>query len=408
VEYGVTDSYGSTVEEGNASLKPIDHEVVITGLDRCRTYHFRVKSVGDDGEESVGPDDTFFTTGCDVVYPGVDASCDDTNPNHFIRVRTEDDVVRVRNLIINEIWREKSISGRLPNKVEKGITDFVYLDGVDKRNLDRVDKYTVESEQGYMSVVFHLHPITSNNRLLAYHHGHRDSLVYDGGQETVDFFLSHGFSVLVFYMPGFGPNDGPTGNCHDCMRKLESSSFNPMKIFVEPIAMALNYMDKYYSYKDFSMVGVSGGGWAATLYSAIDPRIRKSFSVAGTMPRYLLYRPCGEGRRIGDYEQGGNDDDWPDRLYDNVSSFLDLYILSSVGEGRKHMQIYNYNDSCCFSGNRGYIFEETVANVVAGFWGGSFDVVVDDTHSGHGVSSWQLKDVMLLELGRVYNGEPRY
>ena len=32
------------------------------------------------------------------------------------------------------------------------------------------------------------------------------------------------------------------------------------------------------------MVGISGGGWTTGVYSALDPRIEKSFVVAGTAP----------------------------------------------------------------------------------------------------------------------------
>ena len=35
------------------------------------------------------------------------------------------------------------------------------------------------------------------------------------------------------------------------------------------------------------MAGLSGGGWTTTLYAAIDPSIRYSFPVAGTIPLYL-------------------------------------------------------------------------------------------------------------------------
>ena len=48
------------------------------------------------------------------------------------------------------------------------------------------------------------------------------------------------------------------------------------------------------------MIGLSGGGWTTTLYAAIDPRVRLSFPVAGTLPDYLrLGRPGDKG----DWEQ---------------------------------------------------------------------------------------------------------
>ena len=46
------------------------------------------------------------------------------------------------------------------------------------------------------------------------------------------------------------------------------------------------------------MVGLSGGGWTTNLLSAIDDRIRYSFSVAGSMPIYYRLEAS-----MGDIEQ---------------------------------------------------------------------------------------------------------
>src|ERR1041385_7687309 len=84
------------------------------------------------------------------------------------------------------------------------------------------------------------------------------------------------------------------------------------------------------------MVGLSGGGWTTTLYAAIDPRIRKSFPVAGSIPLYLY----------SDHYQTDAEQSRPE-LY-SLAGYPDLYVLGSSGIGRKQVQILNHSDSCCF------------------------------------------------------------
>jgi hypothetical protein len=64
------------------------------------------------------------------------------------------------------------------------------------------------------------------------------------------------------------------------------------------------------------MIGLSGGGWTTTLYAAIDPRVRLSFPVAGTLPEYL---------RVG--RPGAREQFYPD-LY-KIANYLDLYVMGS-------------------------------------------------------------------------------
>ena len=157
------------------------------------------------------------------------------------------------------------------------------------------------------------------------------------------FLLEKGYSVMVFQMPLFGDNKrfAPAGvGSHDDMAKLVSSDLEPIKFFVEPIAVALNYAAKQFAPDDVVMIGLSGGGWTTTLYAAIDPRVRLSFPVAGTLPDYLRVGRPGDK---GDWEQY-----YPD-LY-KIANYLDLYVLGSSGRGAQQRQVLNKYDSCCFWG----------------------------------------------------------
>ena len=93
--------------------------------------------------------------------------------------------------------------------------------------------------------------------------------------------------------------------------------------------MVLNEVTQGGAYQDVIMIGHSGGGWTTTLAAAIDPRIRLSFPVAGSLPLYLQEGPCGI---TADYEQV------VPSLYRDRASYLDLYVLGSVGAGRRQVQ----------------------------------------------------------------------
>ena len=53
---------------------------------------------------------------------------------------------------------------------------------------------------------------------------------------------------------------------HDHFALLETKNFEPMKLFFEPITRGLNYLDSYFDYNSYSMVGISGGGWTTTIF----------------------------------------------------------------------------------------------------------------------------------------------
>ena len=124
------------------------------------------------------------------------------------------------------------------------------------------------------------------------------------------------------------------------------------------------------------MVGISGGGWTTTLASAVDDRIQKSFSVAGSYPIHIR---SSAQKEWGDYEQTEPE------IYQTVN-YLDLYILDSYGENREHLQIINQYDTCCFSGTKSELYKDVVKNKVVELGAGKFDLFLDDTHREHAIS----------------------
>ena len=99
------------------------------------------------------------------------------------------------------------------------------------------------------------------------------------------------------------------------------------------------------------MIGISGGGWTAVIYPAIDQRISHATSVAGSIPLELRTLQ----RDIGDYEQR-----LPE-LY-RIANYYDLYVLASFGTDKKLTQVFNYEDECCFAASFTHINNGTVVH----------------------------------------------
>ena len=306
------------------------------------------------------------------------------NIDSLIKIYNKSDIDQKRNFLTEFFWDVESLQrvkykSQLP-EVESGISDSNYKDF---QNLKRIDRLTVEMEYGINSISYLFIPEQSNEKLILYHQGHEGDFLL--GKDTIQFFLDRNFTVLAISMPLLGMNNQPIAeidglgkielNSHNQLRLLEANNFNPMKLFLDPVQTNLNFLDKEYNFKQYSMIGLSGGGWTTVVYSAIDDRILESFSVAGSMPFYLRV----DARDMGDYEQTNID------LYQNVS-YLELYVLGGYGDGRKHIQIFNKNDPCCYSGNGYETYEFVIKDKILQLGKGDFQIFIDDTHNEHKIS----------------------
>ncbi len=77
------------------------------------------------------------------------------------------------------------------------------------------------------------------------------------------------------------------GQGYHIMSLLNPEEGHPVKYFLEPVVVFLNYAEIDYNYRHVAMVGISGGwgvGWTTTLAAAIDYRIESSFPIAGSYP----------------------------------------------------------------------------------------------------------------------------
>ena len=308
----------------------------------------------------------------------------------IIEIETKKDLNSKRTALINYIWKDQ-IPTKLPTNIEEHFIDDTFSD---IKNLKRLDKITIEMEHGINSIAYFFTPYESNNKLIIYHHGHAGDFSLE--KNTLASFLNNGYSVVGFNMPLIGMNNQPVIETsdfgpikfisHNQFSLLESPKFSPIKYFVEPITLSLNYIDENYDFDSYYMVGLSGGGWITVLYSAIDERISESYSVAGSYPLHLRH----ETKNIGDYEQFNLN------IY-RISNYLELYTMSSFGDNRKLVQLFIYNDPCCFQAELydkfpyGNVIQDKLA--ILGDQG-KFSVFLDSSTNQHEISDYALSLIL--------------
>lgn len=323
-----------------------------------------------------------------------------------INISSEQDIFSKRERLIKHIWGTNDLPiNMLIDSIETDIT-FTSAEGKtpyeilynDSGNLKQIDCYKILMQNSFVSKIYHFHPVNSINRAFIYHTGHsaggfygQDCKANNAGIEpglVIPWLLKEGFDVIAIMMPLFGNNLPAieTGNFDEKIRLTHNLMFDylehPYTYFIEPLLATVNYLEKNYKFIDISLLGISGGGWTTTLYAAIDPRIKFSFPVAGTIPIYLRK----EKRDLGDAEQGYNEEYDPDGLY-SIANYEELYVLGSYGENRRQIQILNEFDDCCFSGKRHPFWVDDVKEVVNNLGKGEYDFYLEQDTKTHKISS---------------------
>lgn len=313
-----------------------------------------------------GPDEPIATP---EQYKRVD-------PRSLITVRSARLADEKRKALARFIWGTVNVPLEQPPRVREGWhgREFQIFSG-----LKSVDRIEMQLGSGLTSIAYHLVPLRSNRRLVILHAGHdQDANLM---QEEINPLLSAGYSVVTMSMPLNGPNSRPNvlvpkfGSIelvsHEYLQFLPLKAGSPIRYFIDPVEQVVGLLAP--RYRDVSMIGLSGGGWTTTLAAALDQRITRSYSVAGSYPLFLRFNSA---KNWGDWEQ-------TDVALYNVVDYLDLYVLSAHGTGRKAVQIFNRSDSCCFAGNWWKTYDAPVREAVRKTGSGAFQIVsVDnDEHS---------------------------
>jgi hypothetical protein len=370
-------------------------KAVVTGLMQGHTPSVGWKRIGNSKYYAykIPPVDTVSPRVSRSVFDEIPPEYFKTDVSRLIEIREPEDIAVFRSRLIEFLWGDKELPGSLPAAVIKGFTDLRYRDIT---GLERIDRIVVRMDFGLESHIYHFLPKRPNNKLIIFHQGHDGDFYYS--KEEIKEFLHNGYSVVAFCMPLRGLNNRPTVYLprlgflklawnHDFMKFLSPINGHPIRYFIEPVIIALNYLDDNYSYRHISMVGISGGGWTTTMSAAIDTRIKISFPVAGSLPIYLRSNSRNDW---GDYENS------EPKLYNTVN-YPELYILGASGNGRKQLQILNKYDSCCFEGIKWQTYKDVVRSRVFELGPGEYNLFMDDTHRHHQISPVAIK-LILNEL----------
>ncbi len=327
-----------------------------------------------------------------------------------ITIHSAREVVAKRRALIQYLWGDKGFpKQRLPDLIVTNVSSPVkQLD-----QLARVDEYRIELAPGLQGLAYHFIPTQPNGELVVVHQGHACTLDDDpspadvgyGLQRTIKALLREGYGVLGVFMPHMRPGDCTGG--HDALMQTTTSG-SPLKYFLEPVAISLNHLKarsragRFPKYRVFHMAGLSGGGWTTTLYAAIDPSIRCSFPVAGSIPLYL--RIIGS---VGDREQ------YESSFY-GLAGYPDLYLLGAHGHGRQQVQILVRRDDCCFGEQQHdekttrltYAeslrdYEGRVRAALKTCGPGEFRVEIDEVAPSHMISHHAIAEIILPELRRA-------
>lgn len=322
-----------------------------------------------------------------------------TDVNKLISIHNTDEATVKRAELVSFIWGPDGLPKDVPASVDKGIADERYKD---LSNLKQIDRLNVTMQWGLTSTAYHFIPAVGNGKLLIYHGGHDGDFVV--AKDLIEFFLKNGFALIALSMPLEAPNNRPVVDLervgkiqlafHEQLKLLKMKAGHPVQLFLTPVAACLNYA-KPLGYNSVYMAGLSGGGWTTTIYAALDPRIIRSYPVAGTLPLHLRK----DGKRSNTAQRGV---DWGDyeqsipELY-TIANYLELYVLSSSGDGRKQLQILNKNDPCCMGGEDFRSYESVVNERVRASGNGSFAVYLDTKNTNHSISNTAL-DVIINDI----------
>lgn len=273
----------------------------------------------------------------------------------------------------------------------------------------RIDELGVPLKYGMSSRVFHVLPPSSWNGWLAvYHNGHGEP---PDMLRTLCGLLERGYLALLCAMPFKHWNEQPIRDPADAAKLVRLGRPCPVgveellhsHVLLEPVTVALNYAVAAYKPTSVQMIGLSGGGWTTTVYAAIDPRIIRSYPVAGSLPFYMRKASRQVTSSIGDWEQ--RRDTLPG--FYGIAGYLDLYVMAAAVPSRRQLQVLNRFDPCCFSGVGHRSYGPAVGHRARVIGGGQWEVLENATHDEHTISPYGLELILDDASGHALTAAPR-
>ena len=308
-----------------------------------------------------------------------------TDPATLIGLQTRQGALDTRRTLARAIWGPRGLPrNRLPKAVERAYK----LGGLgDMPNLARVDRLAIPVGDTYVAFAYLLKPERSNRRVILYQHGYAGTIV--DAKPWIAPLVAQGFTVIGLNNYNYGENRTSEAffprfghyrlYLWDFMNLLE----HPMRVYFEPIVVSINHAARELGVDHVDMIGFSNGGWMTMVAAAMDPRIRRSYPVAGAYPIYL--------------RSGETKVNQPEHFYRpmlQAANYMEMFVLAALEPGRRQMQVFNRFDRCCWRNVKARLYEPAVKAAVQRLGGGSFRVLIDETHADHKISRSALDNIV--------------
>jgi hypothetical protein len=312
---------------------------------------------------------------------------DTTQFQERIRIKDKNDIDTLKKILINKIWQTDKIPTNIkPFKIEKNSN---IKHQFNPNLIEGIDRITIVTNEVISSNISIIKPQSLvKHEAMIYHNGHGEDPEIE--IRCINRLLEEGYMVIRIHMPLKGENEIPVynfklmGNIKIENHKILNYFQNPYPSYFSPISGSINYVKEAYNIQIFHIMGISGGGWVAQLYAAMDTTILRSYSIAGSVPiEYRFFSPYD----WGDAEQHDH------RIFAHVS-YPEIYVLGSNGKHRSQVHILNQYDPCCFKAEAGKYYKKAICEKINYLKSGEFIFLADSTEKSHTISEYALNYII--------------
>lgn len=310
------------------------------------------------------------------------------DPADFLTVQTPEAVEEMRHRLAALVY---GAGGRAPVVPRYDYSETTITIGLSNlAGVSRVIRYYLSHRPGVLSYLYLLKPEEPvAGRALIYHHGFAGNFLQHS--DFLEKALSEGFTIVALDQFGYGENAreapcefDPDPECQANLQYDLEKLNTPLAIHLEPVLAGVDLLvSQGAAVETVDAIGFSAGAGTIVLAATVEPRLRRTVAVAGTLPYYLRE---GQDAPIGvaDYP--------PLRA---AAGMMDQYLLGAVGEGRAQLHLFNRYDRCCFRNGKGGLYSPVLEERLTRLdLGGRFEVAIDETHARHKISDWGAKTVL--------------
>ena len=302
----------------------------------------------------------------------------DFDLNKIISINSREDYVQKKESIIKFLFKKNELPYELKPKIYRKNLDNNFPNAINIKRFEHIMKFGVDSKADYYQSK------VRNKNLIIYATGHNKNV--KDTNKKINYFLKKGYDILKIDMPLKVNNSRPTvfienlgplviGH-HDRFKFLEGKiEGHPLKFYIEPVIVFLNYLKSNNNYENVSMIGLSGGGWTTLVSSAIDKNINYSFIVSG--PKPLMFK------NPYDYDCY----EISHKSFTALVNYFDLYIMSSLGSKNALIEIININEKNNFSHS---LYEKHIVDSLNKIGKSYYAIQVDKKNFNHSLSDESL------------------